>query len=57
MDKKTALRKIMYKKGIALSGFTKYKCSLCKKTETWHNSLTPDFCKQCAEKIINQIFD
>ena len=32
-------------------GFTDFKCVLCGKIDTWHNTNTPKFCNECSEKL------
>lgn len=32
------------------SGFTKYKCSVCKKTKYWGNTCIPKICGTCSQK-------
>ena len=32
-------------------GFTDFTCKLCGKTDTWHNTDTPNFCEDCSKKL------
>ena len=32
-------------------GFTDFKCSLCGKIDTWHNTNVPKICDECSNKL------
>lgn len=32
-------------------GFTDFKCALCDRIDTWHNTNTPKFCHECSVKL------
>jgi uncharacterized protein YlaI len=32
-------------------GFTDFKCALCGRIDTWHNTNTPKFCHECSVKL------
>lgn len=35
---------------LAGQAFTEYRCNVCGKKFVHHNTNTPNFCKNCAEK-------
>lgn len=34
--------------GLAGSGFTEYTCGICNRSEQYHNTAVPKFCRPCA---------
>ena len=49
----TVCKKCLFKgKGmIAGQAFTDFKCSLCGKIDTWHNTNVPKICDECSNKL------
>ena len=31
--------------------FTDFECALCGRTDMWHNTDVPKFCRECSEKF------
>ena len=46
-------KKCLFKEKGMLSGqgFTNFKCVLCGKIDTWHNTNVPKFCHECSDQL------
>ena len=49
----TVCKKCLFKEKGMMSGqgFTDFKCDICGKIDTWHNTNTPKFCYECSTKL------
>ena len=49
----TVCKKCLFKEKGMMSGqgFTDFKCDICGKIDTWHNTNTPKFCHECSTKL------